>query len=105
MKNALISPNESPIKYVSGWTLDVPAQPIYTSISNSCRVAEVVDQTFEVALPMFWFECQDDVVADQFYYNLGDNEIYPVPPSPPYPSFINNNLPPEQTLNANQTIS
>jgi hypothetical protein len=86
MKNALISPNESPIKYISGWTTDTPPQPIYTSINNSCRVAEVETQTFEVALPLFWTPCDNDVVADQWYYNTGDEEIYPVPEPAPYPS-------------------
>jgi hypothetical protein len=85
MKNALISPNESPIKYISSWTTDVPPQPIYTSINNSCRVAEVADKKFEVADPLFWTECADDVVADQWYYNLGDKNIYPVPPNAPEP--------------------
>jgi hypothetical protein len=85
MKNALISPNESPIQYVSGWTTDTPPEPIFTPIANSCRVAEVEDQTFEVALPLFWTECADDVVADQWYYNTGDNEIYPVPEPAPEP--------------------
>jgi hypothetical protein len=85
MKNALISPNESPIKYVSGWTTDTPPQPILTPIANSCRVAEVSDQTFEVALPLFWTECADDVVADQFYYNTSDNEIYSIPEPAPEP--------------------
>ena len=86
MKNALISPNESPIEYLSGWTTDIPPQPIYTQIENSCRVAEVSDQTFEIALPLFWTICADDVVADQFYYNTNDKEIYPVPDPAPYPS-------------------
>jgi len=84
MKNALISPNESPIKYVSGWTTDTPPEPILTPIENSCRVAEVEDQTFEVALPLFWTPCDNDVVADQWYYNTDDKEIYPIPePAPP----------------------
>lgn len=86
MKNALISPNESPINYISGWTTDTPPNPIYTQIENSCRVAEVSDQTFEVASPLFWTDCEDNVVADQFYYNTNDKEIYPVPPPAPYPS-------------------
>ena len=85
MQNALISPNESPVKYVSGWTTDTPPEPIYTPIANSCRVAEVEAQTFEVALPLFWTPCADDVKADQWYYNTGDKEIYPLPASPPYP--------------------
>jgi len=86
MKNALISPNESPINYISGWTTDTPPNPIYTQIENSCRVAEVSDQTFEVSPPLFWTDCEDNVVADQFYYNTNDKEIYPVPPPAPYPS-------------------
>jgi hypothetical protein len=85
MKNALISPNESPVKYVSGWTTDTPPEPIYTPIANSCRVAEVEAQTFEVALPLFWTPCADDVKADQFYYNTTDEQIYPIPEASPYP--------------------
>ncbi len=85
MKNALISPNESPIQYVSGWTTDTPPEPIFTLIENSCRVAQVETQTFEVALPLFWTPCDDNVVADQWYYNTNDKEIYPVPEPAPYP--------------------
>jgi hypothetical protein len=85
MKNALISPNESPIQYVSGWTTDIPPKPIYSQIENSCRVAEAEGQTFEVALPLFWTPCDDDVIADQFYYNTADEQIYPVPEPAPYP--------------------
>ena len=85
MKNALISPNESPIQYISGWTTDTPPEPICIPIENSCRVAEVEDQTFEVALPLFWTPCDNDVIADQFYYNTADEQIYPVPPPAPAP--------------------
>jgi hypothetical protein len=85
MKNALISPNESPIQYISGWTTDTPPEPIFTPIENSCRVAQVETQTFEVSLPLFWTECEDNVVADQWYYNINDKEIYPVPPPAPAP--------------------
>jgi len=86
MKEALIAPNQSPIQYVSGWTTNIPPEPILTPIENSCRVAQVVNEgeTFEVALPLFWTPCADDVVADEFYYNTSDKEIYPVPePAPP----------------------
>ena len=85
MKNALIAPMQAPIQYISSWTADIPPQPIYTPIANSCRVAEVETNTFEVALPLFWTECDDDVVADQWYYNTNDKEIYPVPEPAPYP--------------------
>jgi hypothetical protein len=85
MKNALIAPMQAPIQYISGWTTDTPPEPIYTSIENSCRVAQVETQTFEVALPLFWTPCEDDVKADQWYYNTADEQIYPVPESAPVP--------------------
>lgn len=79
MKNALISPSESPVKFISGWTTDTPPEPIWTNIEYSCRVAEVSDSAFEVAQPLFWIECDDNIVADRFYYNTQDNNIYPTP--------------------------
>jgi hypothetical protein len=83
MKKALISPNESPIEYVSGWTQDNPPQPIYLYIENSCRIAQVSNKTFEVAPPLFWTDCEDDVIANQWYYNINDSEIYQIPLPPP----------------------
>lgn len=61
MKEALISPKE-------------PRESGY-------RVAEVVNQgqTFEVGSPLFWTECADDVVADQFWYDPTDELIKPFP--------------------------
>lgn len=47
------------------------------------RVAEVEQNTFPVAPPLFWAPCADDVVPDQFYW--ADGEILPVPPPPPKP--------------------
>ena len=85
MKNALISLMESPVKYISGWTTDIPPEPIFTPIENSCRVCQVESQPFEVALPLFWTLCEDNVVADQWYYNTNDKEIYPVPLPAPTP--------------------
>jgi hypothetical protein len=85
MKNALIDPNEKPINYVSAWTTDTPPEPIWTPIENSCRVAEVEDKTFEVSPPLFWTPCADDVIADQFYYNTANEQIYPIPAPPPKP--------------------
>lgn len=65
MKQALISPLE-------------PRETGY-------RVAEVVDVAFEVAPPLFWIECSDDVVADQWYYDNQTGVINPVPSMPPAP--------------------
>jgi hypothetical protein len=78
MKKAIISPNESPISYVSGWTETNPITPIYSSYANSCRVAEICETEFEIAHPLFWVDCADDVVADEFYFNTATSEILPI---------------------------
>lgn len=41
------------------------------------RVAQVEDaaNTFEVAPSLFWVDCADDVVADQFWYDPEDEII------------------------------
>lgn len=81
MKEALISPNET--------------------VETGYRVAEVVDQgkTFEVAQPLFWTECADDVSANGFWYDPTDQTIKPIPEP------INLNLPPENILNVTETVS
>lgn len=60
---ALISPNEI-INLADGAT--------------GQRVAQVVaDDVFPVAEPLFWMDCADDVVADQFYWD--GQVIRPIP--------------------------
>jgi hypothetical protein len=78
MKKALISPNESPIQYISGWGDVPPYKAVYSSYDNSCRVAEVCDTEFEVAPHLFWVDCADDVAADQFYYDTVTQAINPI---------------------------
>jgi hypothetical protein len=78
MKKAIIDPNETPIQYISGWEETKPYQAIYSNYPNSCRVAEVCDTEFEIASPLFWVDCADDVVADQFYFDTATNEILPI---------------------------
>jgi hypothetical protein len=68
MKNALISPNEQVYKY-DGTLLGV-------------RVSEVSNTTFEVNPILFWVECADDVVADQFYYDTETQTIIAIPVKP-----------------------
>jgi len=76
MKNALISPHEQVYKY-DGTLLGI-------------RVAEVSDTTFEVNPILFWVECADDVVADQFYYDTQTQTIIVVPPRPIPPPDVTN---------------
>ena len=46
------------------------------------RVAQINETGFEVAEPLFWVDCADDVVADQFYYDPQDSTIKAVPVRP-----------------------
>jgi hypothetical protein len=82
MKKALISPSESPIQYIASWTETSPKKPIYSNYANSCRIAEVSDTQFEVASPLFWVDCDDNVVADQFYFDTVTNDILPIVNAP-----------------------
>lgn len=69
MKEALISPTEKVYKYDGTLLGD--------------RVAEVANQSFEVAEPLFWVSCADDVIADQYYYDGSICQQVPVKPVPP----------------------
>lgn len=84
MKKALISPNEA-VSYISGWTDTPPIQPIYTTIPNAERVAEVSDASFPVAPPLLWVDCADNIVADQWYYDSVTKTfvVVPDPVEPP----------------------
>jgi hypothetical protein len=89
---ALISPNESPITHIVSWTGN-PSYPIFEAYPNSCRVAQVEpdDQTFGVAEPLFWADCANDVVADQWYYDTVKQTVnlivnVPKPPAEDQPT-------------------
>jgi hypothetical protein len=63
MKKALISPNEQIVDQNNNVVLGV-------------RVAEVVDsQTFEVCEPLFWTDCNDEIVADKYFYNMTTSQF------------------------------
>lgn len=87
MKKALISPNET-VSYISGWTTTAPIQPIFTVIPNAERVAEILDTTFEVAPPLFWTDCADNIVADEWYYDSQTLAFVVVPPPAPRPDPV-----------------
>ena len=48
---------------------------------TSYRVAQVEpdDQTFPVAIDLFWTACADNIVADKFWYDPADNTIKAIP--------------------------
>ena len=80
MKKALISPNEVVTNF---------------DATTGQRVAQVEDaeNIFDVADPLYWTDCADDVLADQFYFDTTANAILakPVPP-PPVPANTTNTV-------------
>jgi len=79
-KKALIDPGGT-CEYISSWTSETDSDgivtntPTFSKVSNGQRVAEVKDATFEVASPLFWVDCSDSVVADEWYYDTSDSTI------------------------------
>ncbi len=88
MKKGLIDPN-TVVYYVSAWQSPSkekePYTPVLSEVPNSDRLAEVLNTEFEVASPLFWVDCPDNAVADQWYYNNATNQVLPKPPDAPYP--------------------
>lgn len=60
---ALISPNE-------------PRETGY-------RIAEVSANQFDIAEPLFWVDCADDVAANQLWYDPSDQTIKVIPQPEP----------------------
>lgn len=52
----------------------------YEQCQTGYRVAEVLEDNliFDVADNLFWTDCADNVVADQFYYDPETGEILPI---------------------------
>jgi len=68
---ALVSPNDF-IRYISGWNGD---ECIISDIPNGQRIAEVVENEFEVSSPLFWVDCNSSVTAMDYYYNTVTSSI------------------------------
>lgn len=47
-----------------------------------CRVAQVEPLAFEVAPPLYWIDCPDDCVQDEWYFIEGELRPIPQPPMP-----------------------
>ena len=81
MKKALISPNEVVTNF---------------DATTGHRVAQVEDDanTFDVASPLYWTNCVDECVADQYYFDTTTNTILekPVPPPPAPPANTTNTV-------------
>jgi hypothetical protein len=68
MKNALIDPSAEIFNYDD------------LSIKLGLRIAEVADQIFPVADPLFWVEVSDDIIADLWYWNGAVAVLTPAAP-------------------------
>jgi len=67
MKYALISPSEK-ISVISEWNESGnDYTPIYSEIG--ARIAEVSTTRFDVAKPLFWVSCSDEITAELFCYD------------------------------------
>jgi hypothetical protein len=76
---ALISPMETfNISWVSSWEeTNGKWIPIYSSIEDCMRVADVAEVEFDVAEPLFWVDCPEECKADVWYYKDGVCSIKP----------------------------
>ena len=43
------------------------------------RVAEIHETGFEIALPLFWVDCDDSIVADQYWFDPINNSFKEIP--------------------------
>lgn len=82
MKRALISPIEPVSKVVSWEQVDGSWIPVFETIPGSARVADVVETSFDVAPPLFWTDCDDDVLERSCYYNTEQDQILGVDHAP-----------------------
>lgn len=66
---------QTQVQHIVSW---VGINPVLETYPNSARIAEVAQTDFEVASPLFWVDCADNVLADQFWYNTSTQEINPI---------------------------
>ena len=89
---ALISPNEVfNYSYISSWNEVTGVwTPVYSEILNCQRVAQVEpdNQTFPVAEPLYWFDCPDNCVPDDWYFKDGQVAVKPQDAPNPNPQPV-----------------
>lgn len=82
MKKALISPNES-VSYISAWD---SAGCVWSEITGGQRVAEVHPLGFDVAQPLFWVDCTDEVSCEGWYWDSNSKTLTQKPADVPGPT-------------------
>jgi hypothetical protein len=97
MKKALVNPNLT-ASYISEWSHDTQSEtytPVYSVYANSQLIEDVQDTSFEAASPLYWLDCNDNVVTYRWYLDTSDNqikEIVDVPYPGPVPTQITTNI-------------
>lgn len=80
---ALISPNEL-VQQITSWEqVDGVYQPVYTVLG--LRIAQTSETSFEVAPPLFWVDCADDV-TEWYYYSSETQSCIQIPEPAPEPT-------------------
>jgi hypothetical protein len=46
---------------------------------QGCRVAQVSENAFDVAPPLFWVDCPSECLADAWYFDAGDSTCKSIP--------------------------
>lgn len=90
MNNALISPNELVYSYDDQLL--------------GKRIAETAQVTFEVAKPLFWIECADDVNAQDWYFQTETQSCQLKPTPPEVLDSEPANVAPETVANVTETV-
>lgn len=47
--------------------------------ASGFRIAEVSSNSFDVAEPLFWIDCSDEIVPDLFWFDPNDQTVKPTP--------------------------
>lgn len=67
-QEAMICPNEI-VNYQTAWSEEVPPKPVMNGIGWRVAQTASVGQTFPMAGPVYWMECPDDIVGNEFCYD------------------------------------
>lgn len=95
---ALISPTQQ-VSQITSWELvDNIYEPVYTVFG--LYIAEVRETEFEVAEPLYWMPCADDVQT-WWYLDELDNTCKPTPEPAPQPESV---TPQPQTSGGIETL-
>lgn len=97
MKKALVNPNLT-ASYISEWLHNVQNDTytaVYSVYANSQLIEDVEDSEFDVAQPLYWLDCNDNVVTYRWYLDTSDNQIKEIVDAPypgPVPSRPTTNI-------------